>query len=279
MIKNKIYGVIILMLILTLALSGCGGNDNKVADSTTAKQETTQQATTQQATTQQETTQESTEATTAAQQKTDNESTASEKDAIMARAEKEGVSVEELEETLENLVKLTAYKYGKAPEQIKAEYKADGKTVFEFYATAADAVGMTLEDYLIAEEDAVIKLNDEESTTLSDVGGAEEVKNTGGKTIQVDLSKISLFEPKSIILKELDDPTKGGATYKTSASIEEIKNYYQSILENANGFNLEYDKASKTLIIDAIVNDDVELYISVTFGIVTFRYGGFGVEN
>ncbi len=75
-----------------------------------------------------------------------------------------------------------------------------------------------------------------------------------------------------VLVKEIKDANNGGITYQTSASLEEMRNYYQPILENSKDFRLEYNKEMHTLNISAIVNDDVTFNVTVTGNTVMVIY-------
>ncbi len=275
--RKKNFSFLALVLILALVISGCGAKDTTEAEEkqTTEVQKSEQQTTESKAV---ENKADETKADSAAA--TDDDYA----EALKARAEKEGVSVEELSETLENLVKLTAYRYDKTPDQIKADYEADGKTVLEVYATAADVMGLSIAEYFDAEEDSVMNMSDEEKDMQQGlvaageeakniIDGIEVIKGNGKEAIEVDLEEIALFKDTMVIAKEIEDANNGEITYQTSASLEEIRNYYQPILENSKDFSLEYNKDMRMLTIAATVNDDVTLLITVTGNTVLFIYG------
>ena len=82
------------------------------------------------------------------------------------------------EAMIDELVEMTAEKYGTTKEEYLSDLESQGKTAYEEFKQAADYMEMTLEEYYEAEKISIKNLSQEDKDTMAGMSQAmEEAKN------------------------------------------------------------------------------------------------------
>ncbi|MCT4594026.1 MAG: hypothetical protein N4A57_07150 [Anaeromicrobium sp.] len=154
-IKNKLFIAIMCVLVISLALVGCGNTSEKIDEAINPPAENVETA----------------------QSNNDMEKT-NRNSKLEARAKEEGISVSEMEKIIDELTIMTAKKYGSTKEEYIENLKEDGKTPFDEVAVAADYMEISIKEYYEYEKANGANLTDEQRETMSAMNNAaKELKN------------------------------------------------------------------------------------------------------
>ncbi len=158
------------------------------------------------------------------------------------RAQQEGVSTQELQETIETLTVLTAERHGDTAEAYKAALAADGKTPFEVFTAAADQMGVTLKAYLEAEQNKA-PLSEEDRETVQGMNEATKALENAfdSNTVEGGLDELLRFEVEEVLHFEDTKATNGfyEITYTTSATFDATCTYFSELLEGSEYYMVQ----------------------------------------
>lgn len=274
--KNKLIVLLVLVMIVSTVLVGCGAKEK--VDEALIPDNSTKQP------------------------KLQEEQTSTDLQSELAdRAEEEGVSTAEMERMIEELTEMTAEKYGDTAENYKADLKVQGKMPFDEFSTAADYMGITIKEYYEYEknkpemsaedketmqgmQNAMKELEgidlsalEEQAKTLEE--NAEHVENAGSKETTGDVLELAKYEVLEVYNEE-NDKNAGyyGIEYTSEKEVSDVLKYYRDILEGTANYYI-MDGSPAAVVISGTINGngvDVSFERDFDNGItyITFVYQG-----
>lgn len=208
---------------------------------------------------------------------------------IKDQAKKEGVSVKELEKTLDGLAQLGADKYGKTKAEYIADTKANGQTVLSEWQLTSENMGMSITELYRYEKARGDNLTEEQKATmqgmdaalqmaqaeLADLEGkapisAEELigidSNNGGEIVVVTLSDEVLREVLTVdtykILQDYVDDFSINYEYITDAKYEDIAAHYIGLVDNTEEYMKLEPMGGVGVMLQGMINETM-VYIEV----------------
>lgn len=252
--NQKNLSIVLILAVITLVLSGCQVAKEAEAALTPPAQSTTAPIT---------------------QTTSENNHVADDvEDALVSRAKKEGVTVEEMQQMVEQLAKLTAEKYGSTLADYQSELADQGKTAFQEFAQAADMLGITFKEYLDYEIASIDNMSDEQKGTLAAMAAAVEsvdlsklesqasqaasnFSGGGDRLVEGGYKELGLFEIDNIV-EEKDDFEAEGVyeiTYESSADTKDIINHFVEKFEGTPDYSYMSSPDQSETMITCQVND------------------------
>ena len=182
-------------------------------------------------------------------------------DKLEIMAKKEGISVKELEKTLDALADLGAEKYGISKSDYISTLEDSGSSVLEEWTEASEMMGISITELYEDEKTKMANRTDEEKATLAGMAEAlEEVsdidleqlegeaninamlgieENTSGeiRLAQGDFGEDFYYKADEIAF-EYKDEYSITVEYYSNDSIDDILAYYIALLENTKNYTL-----------------------------------------
>lgn len=257
--KIKGIGVIILVLVLSTILIGCGGKEKE--DEIINSSEQTR------------------EVEVVVDDSTD----------IKDQAKKEGVSVKALQKTLDGLAELGADKYGITKEEYIDQTKANGHTVLSEWQLASENMGISITEIYQYEKARGDTLTDEQKETMQGMGNAlklaevelenisaiesiaiEEILgiegNKTGEIRVVTLSDEALKEAMEYkvykVTQDYKDDYSIGFDYVSDADIEVLSEYFKALVLNTEGYSKLGTPDNKVVMYQGKINE-TDIYIEI----------------
>ncbi|QZY53715.1 hypothetical protein [Crassaminicella profunda] len=280
-IRNKVFLVMIYVLMVSLVLVGCGNASEKMDEAINPPAENAE--------------------TEQSNNDIENTSTNNTNSGLEARADKEGISVNEMEKTIDELTIMTAEKYGSTKEEYIEMLKKDGKTPFDEFAVAADYMEITIKEYYEYEKANASKLTDEQKETMAGMNNAakelenidmeafqnqgKEIMNqmqamqgnSGDKVVTGDIKELGKYEV-SEVSKENSEEGVYEVAYTSLAKCDDIVAYFKDMLEGTPNYTIvTYPGVEGASITGTINGKDVGVVIDNEDGdeITKVEYGYF----
>lgn len=238
---KKSFIILIYVILVSLALAGCSEGKAELDAAMEEMHENIRQENARQEKIVEE---------TASEEEIDNE--------LAARAKKEGVSVAEMEQMIDELTEMYASKYSTTKEAYIATLEQGGKTPFGEFAVAADFLGLTIKEFYESEKVTIANLTDEQKETTASMNAAlEEASNldmsdfekqtdetlkqlqgymsAGDRVVTVndktELKEIGAYEVEQVLdWDESAELDYYEIIYETLAKYEDIVAYFEELL-------------------------------------------------
>lgn len=262
--KNRLLILLCSTLFLVTALSGCGAKD-KVNEAINPSSETDEMVESNAA----------------------NEQDVSEE--VKEQAQKEGVSVKELEKTLDGLTEIGAEKYGITTDEYLAQINSNGETVLSEWQKASEQMGMSITDLYAYEKNSLSQMTDEQKETMQAMGDAVKMaeaeleeapsvgttdigkmlgieENTTNETRTVTMAEDELREALSYetykILQDYTDEYSTIYEYVTKASYEDVLAHYLDLIINTEDYLKIESMGDDGVMLQGMVNETA-IYIEI----------------
>jgi hypothetical protein len=210
-------------------------------------------------------------------------------DEIAMQAEKEGVSVKEMQKTIDGLIALEAKKYGISEEEYIEQVEADGNTVLSEWQTTSEYMGISITELYEYEKTNVNSLTEEELATLSGMSDALEMakeemedmpsvgetavgnmlgieENSTGEIRTVSMTDEELKEAFNfevyLVTQDYTDEYSTIFDYTSDGDIEDLVNHYEELLYNTEGYMKIQPLDSETAMIQGKISG-VDIYIEI----------------
>jgi DNA-binding transcriptional MerR regulator len=263
--KNKLTVLLILLMIVSTALIGCGAKekvdqalipDNNSSTTTQSKENVAS-----------------------------NDAVSRE---LADRAKTEGVSIAKMERMIEELTAMTAEKYDDTYENYVVTLKAEGKTPFEEFATAADNMGITIKEYYeyekqkpeMSEKDketmqgmqqAVKELKDIDISALEEQANtlqknAQAMENSGNTETTGNILELAKYEVLEVVNEENDrDSGYYGIEYKSEKEASDVVSYFKDFLEGTANYFIMDSSPAAAVVSGTVNGKDFEVSLERDF--------------
>jgi len=200
-----------------------------------------------------------------------------ENSAIKKAANKEGISVNEMERILDDLVRIGAEKYSITKDAYTSQIESNGKTVLEEWQIAADHLGMSIKELYEYEKANAKNLTDEQKENMSNLANAVklaeevEIPETGATDVENmlgiydnDSGEIrvvgGVFEEQfyfkaDIIELEYEDEYSLTVEYVSNESFDVLSDYYIGLLKNTEEYMLLAPNGVPQVMIQGMFNE------------------------
>jgi len=249
--KKRIPTIVISTLIITICLAGCGFKDNSQNINTESQKEIS--------------------------------------DEITLQAEKEGVSVREMQKTIDGLTKLGAKKYGISEEEYIEQIEKNGNTVLSEWQMASEQMGISISELYEYEKTNVDNMSDEQLDTMSNMNDAlkmaesemEDMPSIGETTIgnmlgieenatgEIRIVSMSDEEIKEEfayevyeVLEDYTDEYSTNFEYVSNGDLEDLINHYEQLLINTEGYMKIQSAEMEGAMIQGKINE-TDIYIDI----------------
>lgn len=154
----------------------------------------------------------------------------------------------ESDDIIEALVALEALKYDVSEEEILQGFADENQTAYEAYKTAADVLGISLEEYLVYAKDSYENLTDEQLETLRAMNNVtdaleettELISHVGGEKSGDEL--LEVIELINIEVETIVEEDGGDGwmymTYSTLKPCDEVIDYFTEMLKGTDGYSI-----------------------------------------
>ena len=184
-------------------------------------------------------------------------------DDLEEQAKKEGVSVGELQKTLDGLTELGAEKYGISADEYISQIESNGNSVLGEWQVASEFMGVSITELYEFEKKAADNLTDEQKSMMQGLGdavkmaeaelaeapaiGTTEVgnllgieENATGETRVVSMTedelRVALTFETYKILQDYTDDYSTLYEYVTDVDYEDIVTHYVNLIENTEEY-------------------------------------------
>ena len=184
-------------------------------------------------------------------------------DDLEEQAKKEGVSVGELQKTLDGLTELGAEKYGISADEYISQIESNGNSVLGEWQVASEFMGVSITELYEFEKKAADNLTDEQKSMMQGLGdavkmaeaelaeapaiGTTEVgnllgieENATGETRVVSMTedelRVALTFETYKILQDYTDDYSTLYEYVTDVEYEDIVTHYVNLIENTEEY-------------------------------------------
>ncbi|WP_113671250.1 hypothetical protein [Vallitalea guaymasensis] len=272
--KSKLILLLIIMILLSTSLIGCGVKE-KVDEAINSSAKTTEKTTGK------------TEVEKSEPKEIEPVTEVS--NDIKEQAKKEGVSVKELQRTLDGLAKLSAEKYGMTTEEYIAQTKERGETVLSEWQLASENMGMSITDIYQYEKARENNLTDEQKQTMQGMNealklaeaelddlpaeGAVDVEkmlgiegNDSGEIRVVTMSDEELKEAfayeVSKVTQEYTDDYSIVFDYVSDVDIDELVEHFDELLVNTQEYMKIGTPTTMAVIYQGMINETM-VYVEI----------------
>ncbi|GMQ57748.1 hypothetical protein AN1V17_21430 [Vallitalea sediminicola] len=229
--KNKLSLLLVLMIILSTSLIGCGVKD-KVDEAINPSAKTTEKTTGK---------------TEVEKSEKEIEPVTEVSNDIKKQAKKEGVSVKELQKTLDGLAKLSAEKYGMTTEEYITQTKDRGETVLSEWQLASENMGMSITDIYQYEKARGNNLTDEQKQTMQGMNEALKLAEAelGDLPAEgaVDVEKMLGIEGNDSgeirVVTMSDEELKEAFAYEVSKATQEYTDDYSIVFDYVSDVDID----------------------------------------
>lgn len=208
---------------------------------------------------------------------------------IKDQAKKEGVSVKELEKTLDGLAQLGGDKYGITKEEYIAKTEADGNTILSEWQLASENMGISITELYQFEKARGDNLTEEQKETMGNMDAAlklaqgelaklegtetmtaEELigidSNQNGEVVVVTMSDEDLREALTVdtykVLQDYEDDYSLNYEYVSDAEYEDITAHYIGLVENTENYMKLEPMGNTGVMLQGMINE-MAVYIEV----------------
>lgn len=208
---------------------------------------------------------------------------------IKEQAEKEGVSVKELQVTLDGLAQLSAEKYGMTKEEYIDETEARGDTILSEWQLASENMGMSITEIYQYEKQRGDTLTDEQKETMTGMNdalkmaekelenmpemGTTDVENMlgiyGNESGEIRVVTISDEELKDTLLygvykmtQDYEDEYSLGYDYVSDADITDIVSYFEELVIGTEGYMKLQPTGMEGAMFQGMINE-TSVYIEI----------------
>lgn len=208
---------------------------------------------------------------------------------INLQAKKEGVSVKEMQATLDGLAELSAEKYNITKEAYIVQTEANGETVLSEWQLVSENMGISITELYQYELAKGNTLTDDQKSTMQGMNDAlkmaeaelEDIPEIGtsdienllgiqgndsGEIREVFLSDDALREALTMdtykVLQDYRDEYSISYEYVTDATYEDIKAYYIALIENTEEYLKLEPMADRGVTLQGTINEML-VYIDI----------------
>ncbi|QRN85756.1 hypothetical protein JR334_00485 [Clostridia bacterium] len=258
--RNKLFIVFCSIFLLVTAMSGCGAKD-KVNEAINP----------------------------AAEMSTETEDGQVASENMKEQAKKEGVSVSELQETLDGLADIGAEKYGITTKEYITQLNSNGGTVLSEWQEASEQMGMSITDLYAYEKDSLSRMTDEQKETMQGMNDALKMaeseledaaanentditkmlgieENTSGETRTVTMTEEELRQALSYetykILQDYTDEYSTLYEYVTDASYDDVLEHYLALIVNTKDYQKIEPMGNVGVMLQGTINE-IPVYIEI----------------
>lgn len=210
-------------------------------------------------------------------------------DDIKEQAKKEGVSVSELQKTLDGLTELGAKKYGITKEEYIKQIEDNGDSVLSEWQVASEYMGISITELYEYEKQRDDNMSKEQKETMAGMNdalkmaqdeladmpaiGETEVgnmlgihENATGEIVVVTMTEEKLKEAFAYgVYKETQNYTDEYSTvfdYVSDAEISDLVEHYETILLNTKGYTKLQPMGVEGALFQGMINE-TEVYIEI----------------
>ncbi|MDH8676837.1 hypothetical protein QE109_01695 [Fusibacter bizertensis] len=172
---------------------------------------------------------------------------------LEAQAQKEGISVEALQETLDGLVKIGAEKYGLSEEEYIESLTSKGQTVLSEWQVASENMGLSITELYAYEKQSLANLTEDQKDTLKGMGEALQeaesldLENYGdsdgdgdnGAAANAILGMEGGDGTETKVLSLSEEELKEALAYKTYKVTQDYQDDYSIVYEYVSDAELE----------------------------------------
>ena len=196
----------------------------------------------------------------------------------------DGASSKQIESMIDELVEMTADKYGITKEEYIASIEAGGKTPLEEFQTAAEFMGITIEEYYEYEKSAAGNMTDEQKEIMSNMGdalkeaestdvsgfGTTDIEHMMGlegnssgeiRVVKGDATKMLSYKVGEV-LQDYVDEYSILFEYTTSASEDDVVGYFEELVKDTEDYIKIEQPGAKGAIFQGMIND-TSVYINI----------------
>ncbi len=274
--KSKL-SILLVLIIVAISLVGCGAKEKVgVALNPHTEQEINQQ----------------TEPVKENPQQENVETQAEASDDIRQQAKKEGVSVNEMQKTLDGLTKIGAEKYGVSEADYVKQIEASGNTVLSEWQVVSEHMGISITELYEYEKQNANNMSDEQKEIMAGMNNAIEMaeselddmsdeqreimsginniiginENDTGEIRAVEMTEEELKQAFAYevykVTQEYTDEYSIIFDYTSDCDIEDLVSYYEELIINTKGYMKLQPAGVEGAMFQGMINE-MEVYIDV----------------